>query len=127
MTVLASFPAKDDAPIIRFTPSPDVAALLHTLLDVYERRAPSQPFPSAEGREGSQAGVGRGSRAIRFNLDALTLPAYHSQFDPDPRQITNHQLQELEQIGLVRLDWIPGETGHLLSTVTLGPVVPLVK
>ena len=121
MTVLASFPAKDDAPIIRFTPSPDVAALLHTLLDVYERRAPSQPFPSAEGREGSQAGVGRGSRAIRFNLDALTLPAYHSQFDPDPRQITNHQLQELEQIGLVRLDWIPGETGHLLSAVTLVP------
>lgn len=60
-------------------------------------------------------------RSIRCNLDSLPLPAYHSQSDPAPRQITNEQLQTLEDAGAVKLDWLPGETGHLLASATLIP------
>lgn len=102
-----------------FVPSPDVAALLHALLDAFERRSPTQTFPIAELRDGG--GRGRGYRAIRCNLDSLLLPAYHSQSDPAPRQITNEQLQTLEDAGVVKLDWLPGETGHLLASATLIP------
>jgi len=96
-----------------FVPSPDVAALLHALLDAFERRA---PLPLGEG-----LGVRENRRAIRCNLDSLPLPAYHSQSDPIPRQITNEQLQTLEDSGVVKLDWHPGETSHLLASATLIP------
>jgi len=90
---------------IPFVPSPDVAALLHILLDVYERRG------------------GAPRRAVRVNLNdvAGTLPGYYSQVDPIPRTTANEQLEELERHGLVHLAWQPGQTGHLLDTVTLEP------
>ncbi len=88
---------------ISFIPTPDVAALLHVLLDVYERRG------------------GAPQRAVRVNLDdvAGTLPGYCSQTDPVPRTTTNEQLEELEKRGLIRLTWQPGQKGHLLDAVTL--------
>lgn len=83
----------------------DVAVILHALLDRYERQPPGRPFV----------------RALRVRLDELALPGYTSQLDPAPRQTTNEQLQVLERLGFVRLDWLPGETNHLLQTVTLFP------
>jgi hypothetical protein len=88
---------------ISFIPTPDDAALLHLLLDVYEKRG------------------GVPKRAVRVSLDdvADVLPGYFSQTDPLPRVTTNEQLAELERRGLVRLVWQPGQTGHLLDAVTL--------
>jgi hypothetical protein len=88
---------------IRFTPTPDVAAILHTLLDVYERRG------------------GAPRRAVRVAMAdvAPTLPGYYSQADPVPRTTANEQLAELETRGLVHLAWQPGQEGHLLDAVTL--------
>lgn len=88
-----------------FGPSPDVAAILHALLDIYERHEPGWPFV----------------RAIRVRLDEFDLPGYPSQLDPAPRQTANAQMQELERRGFVRLAWLPGEMGHLLEMVTLLP------
>jgi hypothetical protein len=92
-------------PTLPFNPTPDVAAILNALLDIYERHEPGRPFV----------------RAIRVRLDDLDLHGYTSQLDPVPRQTANEQLRELEQRGLVRLTWLPGEMGHLLDTVTLLP------
>src|SRR5574341_2287578 len=106
-----------------FVPSPDVAALLHALLDAFERRPhllPPAPPPSPDEQFRRERGAG-GVRPIRCNLASLLLPAYHSQSDPAPRQITNDQLQTLEDTGVVKLDWLPGETRHLLASVTLIP------
>ncbi|MBN1979621.1 MAG: DUF2399 domain-containing protein [Anaerolineae bacterium] len=88
-----------------FTPTPDVAALLQLLLDVYERRG------------------GAPRQAVRVNLDdvAGTLPGYFSQVDPTPRLTANEQLEILEGHALVHLAWQPGQKGHLLDAVTLEP------
>ncbi len=90
---------------ISFTPTPDVAAILNALLDIYERRdgAPKQ--------------------AVRVRLDDLAakLGGYFSQVDPLPRVTANEQFTQLEQQGWLRLAWQPGQTGHLLETVTLNP------
>jgi hypothetical protein len=91
--------------MISFVPTCDVAAIIHILLDVFERRgsAPRQ--------------------AVRVDLDdvAVTLPGYFSQTDPVPRVTTNEQMDALEQRGLVRLAWQAGQKGHLLQAVTLEP------
>jgi hypothetical protein len=90
---------------ISFTPSPDVVVLLNALLDKYEKRA--KPMPERE------------LRAIKTRLAELELPAYFSQVDPSPRLIANEQLQRLEQVGVLRLTWLPGEIGHLLQSAVL--------
>ena len=93
---------------LNFQPSPDVAAVLHALLDCYERRGrPRAPQPA--GRR----------QAIRVRLDGLALPGYHSQADPAPRQVANEQLARLGQAGWVQLTWLTGQTGHLLAEVRL--------
>jgi hypothetical protein len=88
-----------------FAPTPDVVAILQILIDVYERRG------------------GAPQQAVRVNLDnvASTLTGYYSQTDPLPRVTANEQLETLEQNSLVHLAWQPGQTGHLLDTVTLEP------
>ena len=91
-----------------FTPSPDVALILHALLDLYERRYTTRSDKVAH-------------KALRCDLQAMSLSGYHSQIDPAPRLVANEQLSALEQLGWVKLDWLPGETGHLLATVTLVP------
>jgi hypothetical protein len=94
-----------DPATLPFIPTPDVAAILHRLLDVFERRdgAPKQ--------------------AVRAKLEELRqdLPGYDSQTDPLPRVSANEQLAQLAQCGSVHLTWQPGQTGHLLEAVTLEP------
>ena len=90
---------------VSFVPTCDVAAIIHILLDVFERRgsAPRQ--------------------IVRVDLDdaAVTLPGYFSQTDPVPRTMANEQMDALEQHGLVRLTWQAGQRGHLLQAVALEP------
>jgi hypothetical protein len=88
-------------PGVSFIPTPDVAAVLHDLLDQYERRQDPQ------------------ARVIRCDLEALVLPGYNSQIDPEPRQVANGQFQQLAGAGLLGLEWLPGQEGHLLQAVTL--------
>ena len=96
---------------LSFTPTPDVAALLHILLDVYERRGGTPPQQTRHKRK----------QAVRVNLDDVsgTLPSYYNQTDPTPRTTANEQLARLEERGLLRLIWQPGQTGHLLDALTL--------
>ena len=91
---------------ISFTPSPDVSAVLNALLDRLENRA-------------RRAGAAPGRRPVKVRLAGLSLPSYFSQTDPEPRLTANRQLQELARYNLLSLDWLPGETGHLLEAVTL--------
>ena len=88
---------------VALVPSPDVAAILHNLLDQYERR--QDPH----------------ARVIRCDLEGIELPGYYSQLDPEPRQVANEQFRRLEEAGLVRLGWLPGQEGHLLEAVVLDP------
>jgi len=97
---------------VKFTPSADVAVILHALLDKYERRFAATGPPEAEGH---------GRRTIRCDLTALSLPGYFNQADPVPRQVANEQLQQLDESGLVKLAWLPGESGHLLASAALAP------
>jgi hypothetical protein len=82
-----------------------VAAVLHCLLDVFERRG------------------GTPKQAVRSKLEELSrdLPSYYSQTDPLPRTTANEQLAQLAQRGWVHLAWQPGQSGHLLEAVTLEP------
>jgi hypothetical protein len=93
---------------ISFTPSPDVAVVLNTLLDVFERRT-QHPLPQK----------GHLTHSIKVTLADIDLPAYFSQTDPAPRLITNEQLTQLEQANLLHLVWLLGEKGNLLQSVTL--------
>lgn len=99
-----------------FTPTPDVAVMVNTLLDIYERRD------------------GTPKQAVRVKLEQLApeLPGYFSQIDPLPRVTANEQLASLEKRDLLHLAWEPGQTGHLLAAVTLeagrtGPLYALLK
>ena len=96
---------------LSFTPTPDVAALLHILLDVYERRGGTPPQQTRHKRK----------QAVRVNLDDVsgTLPSYYNQTNPTPRTTANEQLAQLQERGLLRLIWQPGQTGHLLDALTL--------
>ena len=87
---------------ITFSPSSDVMVVLNALLDIFERRT------SKNGTHPRVAG-----RSIKVNLTDISLPAYFSQFDPHARFIANEQFQTLERAGLVKLIWMPGESGHL--------------
>ena len=93
---------------ISFVPSPDVAVVLNTLLDILERRTQYETPKN-----------GHGTRSIKIALNELALPTYFSQIDPQPRLIANDQLTRLEHAGLLTLTWFPGETGNLLQSVTL--------
>jgi hypothetical protein len=63
----------------------------------------------------------KGGRAVACELEELELPGYFSQVDPEPRLVANEQLLELAKAGFLRLEWLPGENGHLLRRVTLTP------
>src|SRR5215211_899742 len=85
--------------MISFAPSSDTRAILNALLDVFERRDASS------------------TRAIKVRLRELNLPAYFSQQDPEPRMITNQQMQTLADSNLIQLKWIAGEENHLLESI----------
>jgi len=86
---------------IPFTPSPDVSVALNALLDIFEHRKSPE------------------ARVIKVNLADLRLPSYFSQTDPAARLTANEQFAALEKAGLLKLTWLPGETRHLLQSVTL--------
>lgn len=103
--------------LLDFIPSPDVAAILNALLDIYERR--DKPSPSAPRSISSLTGEGSRRHAIRCDVHSMALPGYHSQVDPNARLIANEQLAALEKLGYVRLTWLRGEERHLLEAVSL--------
>jgi hypothetical protein len=84
-----------------FIPTPDTAAIIDHLFDIYERRD------------------GQPKQAVRVRLDEMTLSGYYSQVDPTPRVTTNEQMAELAQRGWLSLAWEAGQSGHLLKSVTL--------
>lgn len=86
---------------ISFTPSVDVSVVLNALLDIFERRKSPE------------------TRSIKVNLADLKLPDYFSQTEPTPRITANEQFTALEKAGLLKMVWLPGETGHLLQSATL--------
>jgi hypothetical protein len=96
---------------ISFTPSPDVAVIINTLLDKFENRA--------------KRNTEHMTRSIKAYLSNIPLPTYFSQIDPAPRLIANDQLTQLEHAHLITLTWLPGETGHLLEFITLTNHEPL--
>ena len=93
---------------ISFIPSPDVAVVLNTLLDHFERRM-----------QHTLSEKDHITRSIKVTLTDIHLPAYFSQTDPAPRLIANDQFTQLEQAKLLHLVWLPGEKGNLLQSVTL--------
>ncbi len=104
-----------------FTPSPDVAVLLNALLDILERRHSRNPtLPKLHQDTVSEVGgAEHATRSIKITLADIPLPHYFSQANPEPRLIANEQLIHLEKNGLLQLTWMPGETGHLLQSITL--------
>ncbi len=86
---------------ILFVPSSDTRTIVKALLDVFERRDASS------------------TRAIKVKLRELDLPTYFSQQDPEPRMITNQQMQTLANSNLIQLKWISGEEQHLLESLIL--------
>ena len=92
-----------------FTPSPDVSVALNALLDILERR------PQNNGTRNTE----HATRSIKIILTNISLPTYFSQTDPTPRLIANEQFILLEKSGLIALTWLPGETSHILQSITL--------
>jgi hypothetical protein len=92
---------------VSFSPSPDVAVVLNALLDILERRAAQNGIRTAQ------------HRSIKVTLVNLSIPTYFSQIDPTPRLIANEQFTLLEKNGLLKLTWLPGETGYLLQSISL--------
>jgi len=104
-----------------FSPSPDVTVLLNALLDILERRRSRNPtLPKLHQDNVSEVeGTEHATRSIKITLADIPLPHYFSQANPEPRLIANEQLIQLEKNGLLQLTWMPGETGHLLQSITL--------
>src|SRR5512145_1486786 len=94
---------------LTFSPSADVACILNALLDIFERRTSQVAKSPTE----------HATRTIKVTIGDISLPSYFSQTDPTPRITANEQFQTLEHAGMVKLKWIPGETGHLLQAVSL--------
>lgn len=99
-----------------FIPSADVTVVLNALLDIVERR-PSQNGTVHPGAE--RSGRTTQPRSIKIALANLSLPTYFSQTDPTPRLIANEQFALLEKNGLIALNWLPGETNHILQSIKL--------
>ncbi|MEI7846623.1 MAG: hypothetical protein WCK35_12545 [Chloroflexota bacterium] len=94
---------------ITFSPSPDVSVVLNTLLDIFERRK----------TQIAKAATERAIRTIKVVIADTPLPAYFSQTDPTPRITANDQFKMLARAGILKLNWVPGETGHILEAVVL--------
>ncbi len=95
---------------ILFTPSPDVAHTLNLILDTLEKRANTQ-------HETLRQSSGRARQNIKITFQEANLPAYFSQTDPIPRLTANEQFIALEKANLLKLNWLPGETGNLLQSI----------
>lgn len=96
-----------------FTPTPDIIVILNALLDKFENRAKRNRIICGSG------GTHHETRSIKISLTELPLPSYFSQTDPEPRLITNKQIQALANHNLITLTWLPGETNHILQSASL--------
>jgi hypothetical protein len=105
-------------PELTFSPSPDVTVVLNALLDIFERRTAKNGTRNME-HATHHPEAQRSGRSIRVTLADLPLPSYFSQLDPAPRLIANEQFSALEKAGLLKLTWLPGETGHILQAAAL--------
>jgi len=94
---------------VSLIPSPDVALVINALLDILERR----------NTQTAQHPTEHATRSIKVTITDLPLPAYFSQTDPTPRILANEQFINIERAGLLKLIWLPGETGHILQSVKL--------
>jgi len=105
---------------ISFTPTSDVAVILNALLDKLENHVKRNHI-LREANEIYQTSLDtqHAPRSIKVSLTDISLPSYFSQIDPQSRIIANQQLQTLEQYGLLHLNWLPGETNHLLRSISL--------
>ncbi len=105
---------------ISFAPAPDAAVILNALLDKFENHAKrDHAIRESENTYHATLSTQHAPRSIKVSLADLPLPSYFSQTDPEPRTIANQQLQELANHNLIRLTWLPGETSHLLQSITL--------
>ena len=102
---------------ISFIPSPDVVVILNTLLDKFENRG--HALKEAEENYEASLNMERPPRSIKVSINDLPLPFYFSQTDPEPRLIANKQLQDLADHNLINLTWLPGETNHILQSISL--------
>jgi len=89
--------------MLTFTPSPEVAVILNLIIETLEKRAKTP----VEARQN-----------IKITLSEINLPAYFSQTDPIPRITANEQFSALEKANLLQLNWLLGEKGNLLESVT---------
>ena len=89
--------------MLTFTPSPDVALILNTILDTLEKRAKNTQHETRNN--------------IKIILTEIPLPSYFSQTDPAPRIIANEQFLALEKANLLKLNWLSGQRGNLLQSV----------
>ena len=105
---------------IAFTPVPDVLVILNALLDKFENRAKhNHAIRESKNTYHEIFSTQYATRSIKVSLADLPLPSYFSQIDPQARIVANHQLQTLEQQGLLQLKWHPGEANHLLQSIAL--------
>lgn len=110
---------------ITFAPSPDVVVILNALLDKFEKRAiHGHSLSEAEAIYQASQNTNHTPRSIKLVLDDLELPSYFSQMDPQSRLIANQQLRALEQYSLLHLNWLPGETNHILQSISLASHAP---
>ncbi len=106
--------------MISFVPSADTRVIVNALLDRFENRFKSNLDIS--GSENTPHAPVRSlplGRTIKIALATLALPTYFSQQDPEPRMITNQQMQTLANANLIQLHWLKGEENHLLESIAL--------
>jgi len=106
--------------MISFVPSADTRVIVNALLDRFENRFKSNLDIS--GSENTPHAPARSlplGRSIKISLATLALPTYFSQQDPEPRMITNQQMQTLANANLIQLHWLKGEENHLLESIAL--------
>ena len=88
---------------ISFTPSPDVAHVLKLIIDTLEKRTQNINHATRNN--------------IKITFREISLPTYFSQTDPIPRLTANEQFSALQKANLLKLNWLPGETGNLLQSI----------
>jgi hypothetical protein len=98
---------------IVFISSSDTRVIINALLDKFENRD-KRSIVTNDSKKTSHA-----PRSIKISLATLALPTYFSQQDPEPRMITNQQMQTLANANLIQLQWLKGEENHLLESVAL--------
>lgn len=80
--------------------------LLNSLLDKYEN---SSHF----------FGHARINRRVLLNFNRKTLPQYFIGDRPQEKQAIHQAISELQAAGILTVEWLPGEKGNLLKSISL--------